>query len=142
MNVYDSLLKGLQEAVEYEKGNITLRSNTYSVADLENFSADDIKLIRKNTGLSQAAFGLAMGVSKKAVEAWESGKNKPVGPARRILVLVEEDPSFFENNSILQRESTKESCTDTVCSVSKDIQAVTPYCVKTQYAYPRFALEV
>ena len=41
MNVYESLLKGLQEAVEYEKGNIALKTNTYSVAD------NDIKPMRQ-----------------------------------------------------------------------------------------------
>jgi Predicted transcriptional regulator len=135
MNVYESLLKGLQEAVEYEKGNIALKTNTYSVADLENFSAKDIKQIRKNTGLSQTAFGLAMGVSKKAVEAWESGRNKPVGPAKRILVLVEEDPLFFERNSIIEREPAKEAINSMESSISEEIQLVSSYCIQSKYAH-------
>ena len=71
MSIYESLLRSLNEAVEYERGHISLRSNKMSIADPEEFSATDIKNIRRASGLSQAAFAAAMGVSKKTVEAWE-----------------------------------------------------------------------
>ena len=101
---YESLARGLKEAIEYEKGRVALPSNTMSISELEVFSPSDIKSIRNHTGLSQSAFAAAMGVSKKAVEAWEQGRNKPVGPARRVLALLEEDPKFFERTGVVVME--------------------------------------
>ena len=102
MSIYESLLKSLNEAVEYEEGRIPLRSNQMTIADPEEFSSVDIKSIRHESGLSQAAFAAAMGVSKKTVEAWECGRNKPAGTAKRLLAFVEEDPHFFEKNNIVE----------------------------------------
>lgn len=104
MSFFDSLYRALGEAIEYEKGNNSLRSNRLEISDLEDYSAEDIKSIRCNTGLSQNAFAAAMGVSKKAVEAWESGANKPSGTTKRLLGLIDDDPQFFEKNGIITRK--------------------------------------
>ncbi|WP_282432928.1 helix-turn-helix domain-containing protein [Pelotomaculum propionicicum] len=39
--------------------------------------------MRTKLDLSQSAFANIIGVSKKAVEAWEAGVNIPQGPAQR-----------------------------------------------------------
>ena len=39
--------------------------------------------------MTQRVFANYMGVSPKTVEAWESGINHPVGPACRLLSLLE-----------------------------------------------------
>ena len=39
--------------------------------------------------MTQKIFADYMGVSPKTVEAWESGINHPVGPACRLLSLLE-----------------------------------------------------
>ena len=46
--------------------------------------------------LSQSVFANIIGVSKKAVEAWESGKNIPQGPAQRMLELLDKDPAITD----------------------------------------------
>lgn len=39
--------------------------------------------------MTQKVFANYMGVSLKTVEAWENGINHPVGPACRLLSLLE-----------------------------------------------------
>lgn len=46
---------------------------------------NEIKQIRKQTGLNAEKFGALIGVSKKTVESWEQGVRNPSGPARKIL---------------------------------------------------------
>ena len=46
---------------------------------------EEIKAIRKKTGLNAEMFGALVCVSKKTVESWEQGVRNPSGPARKIL---------------------------------------------------------
>ena len=124
MSIYESLLRSLNEAVEYEKGHISLRTNQISIADPEEFSASDIRNIRHATGLSQATFAAAMGVSKKTVEAWECGRNVPAGAAKRLLTFVEDNPKFFEENSIVSFGEMCEKKNAIAMSTTKSEQTV------------------
>jgi putative transcriptional regulator len=45
----------------------------------------DIKTIRASLGLSQPLFARFLGVSVKAVRAWERGERRPTAMARRFL---------------------------------------------------------
>lgn len=44
---------------------------------LAELTADDVRTFRKSIGLSQVAFAAALGTSRRNVEAWEAGVNKP-----------------------------------------------------------------
>lgn len=55
------------------------------------FNAGEIRI---GLGMTQVTFALFMGVSKKTVEAWESGRNMPDGPARRLLTVAQENPEI------------------------------------------------
>jgi putative transcriptional regulator len=93
MDGYSSIIKGLGEAVEYEKGNLQgVKRHVVTVRPLTVYQADKIKKIRTRLELSQTAFASVIGVSKKAVEAWEAGKNIPQGPAQRMLELLDKRP--------------------------------------------------
>lgn len=97
MNAYSSITKGLQEAIEYEKGNLKgVKRHVVTVRPLTVYKAKEIKQIRTKLDLSQSAFSNIIGVSKKAVEAWESGKNIPKGPAQRMLELLDKEPVIVE----------------------------------------------
>ncbi len=61
---------------------------------LKDFTATDIKKIRNDFGATQAVFAEILGVSKKTIEAWEAGRNRPDGPARRLLAAIEADTHF------------------------------------------------
>lgn len=94
MGVYDDIKLGLEQAIEYEKGNLKTKKTKLSICPVPVFSAEDIKTIRRRTGLSQALFAKYMGVSVKTVEAWEAGRNHPDGASARLLALTQADASF------------------------------------------------
>jgi putative transcriptional regulator len=88
-------MQGLNEAVDYQQGKITARKAKLTVKPVSTFNNSDIKRIRQKTGLSQVMFAGSLGVSPKTVEAWENGRNKPEGSARRLLEVIRDDPSFL-----------------------------------------------
>ena len=95
MNVYESIMQGLTEAVDYQQGKIQARKLKLTIKPVDSFNNNDIKKIRKKTGLSQVMFAGSLGVSPKTVEAWENGRNKPEGASRRLLEIVRDDPGFL-----------------------------------------------
>lgn len=103
MNVYEGIMQGLQEAVDYNEGKIKARSNVISIEPVQKFNAMEIKEIRNQLGMTQYLFAGFMGVSPKTVEAWEAGTNIPNGPASRILAMVKDDPQLPEKYHIVAR---------------------------------------
>ena len=101
MSLYEEIKSSLEQAIEYEKGNLKARKTTLSVMPLDTFTSSEIKEIRNKTGLTQVLFAKYMGVSVKTVEAWEAGKNSPEGAARRMLTLTRNDPSFPVSSRII-----------------------------------------
>ena len=51
-----------------------------------------IKSIRKKVDLPRTEFAKLFQVRPKTVKAWEAGRKRPSGPARRIYGLIEADP--------------------------------------------------
>ena len=51
---------------------------------------------RAHSGLSQADFAKALGVSKRTIENWEQGKAEPTGPAKVLLNLVANYPDTVQ----------------------------------------------
>ncbi|MCG6142786.1 MULTISPECIES: helix-turn-helix domain-containing protein [Leptospira] len=88
--LFKSLKKGLNEAIDYSDGNSTspLKQTLISVPKLPNYKGKDIKSIRTKLHLTQSVFANTLGVSEKTVEAWESGRNTPQGPAQRMLFVL------------------------------------------------------
>ena len=71
-NVYESIMTGLNEAVEdsksYEK---KLTRRVVTVIPVKEYNASEVKKIRNSIGMSQKTFASYLGVSCKTVEAWE-----------------------------------------------------------------------
>lgn len=101
MSVYDSINKGLKEAIKHEKGEIKARKNKINIVPVSDFSSIEIKNIRNQLGMTQVVFASFFGVSPKTVEAWEAGRNMPDGPARRILSMLKQDPNIPEKYNIV-----------------------------------------
>ncbi len=94
-NVFDSIMAGLNEAIEDSKsGNKKLPRKVVTVIPVKEYEADEIKRIRNSTGMSQKTFASYMGVSVKTVEAWEAGINRPSGTASRLLTMMEMDDNL------------------------------------------------
>lgn len=101
MSLFDEIKTGLNEAIEFEKGNLKAKSTTLTVMPVSVFTSSEIKSIRNSTGLTQKLFAKYMGVSVKTVEAWESGRNHPDGAACRLLSLTKSDPNFPVSSGIV-----------------------------------------
>ena len=94
-NVYESIMTGLNEAVEdsksYEK---KLTRRVVTVIPVKEYNASEVKKIRNSIGMSQKTFASYLGVSWKTVEAWEKGTNHPSGTASRLLNMMEMDENL------------------------------------------------
>lgn len=89
-SVYEDIMTGLKEAIEdANSSSKVLKRRVVSVMPVKQYGAEQIKEIRKSTGMSQKVFASYIGVSDKTVEAWEAGINCPSGAASRILNMME-----------------------------------------------------
>jgi len=51
--------------------------------------------VRIKSGLSQAQFAAAIGVSKRTLEQWEQGRRAPSGAAKQLLRIAERHPEVL-----------------------------------------------
>jgi putative transcriptional regulator len=51
--------------------------------------------VRLKSGLSQAQFAAALGVSKRTLEQWEQGRRQPSGAAHTLLKIAERHPEVL-----------------------------------------------
>jgi putative transcriptional regulator len=59
---------------------------------------------RSSSGLSQADFADALGVSKRTLENWEQGRAEPTGPAKVLLNLVAKYPDTVKRLAKIRPE--------------------------------------
>lgn len=108
----DGLLASMEQAVEHAQGNNSyVRETRMEIKPITAISASQIRNIRMtcgSNGYTQDLFAKALGVTKKAVEAWESGAKHPSGTVIRVLQLVQSDPHFFERAGIIHLQIGKE----------------------------------
>ena len=71
-----------------------MEKKTYKITDevtpIRVFTAEDIKKLRKKTRTTQGFLANWLGVSKKTIQAWESGRNTPNGTSARLLTLLDD----------------------------------------------------
>ena len=101
--LFESIRQGLNEAIEYERGNLPARVDKVTVAPLCVYTASEIKDIRLKHNMTQRLFAEALGVSAKTVESWEAGTNRPSGIASRMLSMLRQDGDLLERYSIIER---------------------------------------
>ena len=89
MSAYDSIMQGLNEALDHAKGNDTdARVHRVEVPQV------DVAAIRAQTGLSQRDFARSIGVAKGTLLNWEHGRRQPTGPAQVLLAMIAKRPSL------------------------------------------------
>jgi putative transcriptional regulator len=81
---YDSIQKGLREAIAHQKGK------TRGVK-IHTPSAVNVQALRKRIGLTQEEFAARFSVSLCTLRHWERGDRKPHGPALVLLRVIEKD---------------------------------------------------
>jgi putative transcriptional regulator len=75
----------------YRVGTIdkaTMRSFDLSCLVNPGFDAEDIKLLREKSELSQRVFARELSVSESTVQKWETGAKRPSGPSLKLLSVV------------------------------------------------------
>lgn len=89
-SMFEDLCEGLQQAIEYERGNVDARVRSFIISPVKRYKNDEIRELRISSGMTQSVFADFMGVSKKTVEAWECGRTHPTGAACRLLQILAE----------------------------------------------------
>ena len=104
--MYDGIIQGLKEALAYQKGSLRgVKVDRVRTTPIKVFTPAEIKQIRLDSEMTQELFAFCIGVSKKSVEAWEGGRSKPDGAARRLLGLMQNNPNFARDMGIYVRET-------------------------------------
>ena len=88
---FDKVMSGLKDARVYLEGG----RNGFTVHEIE-MSEPDVVTIRGKTGLSQTAFAKSIDVSIDTLKNWELRHQRPEGPARILLALIEKQPSIIQ----------------------------------------------
>ena len=83
MSAYESIMQGLNEALEFAQGKDT-GARVHQV----EVPAVDVAAIRASTGLSQSAFARNIGVAEGTLLNWEHGRCRPTGPAQVLLAMI------------------------------------------------------
>lgn len=92
IDFFTELMNGLQEALEYKRGN----SAGVALIRERTLPSVDVKELRGSLMMTQKVFSDMLGVSCRTVEAWESGKSTPTPTAKKLMRLIEEDHSLVQ----------------------------------------------
>ncbi|MBP1545204.1 MAG: helix-turn-helix domain-containing protein [Oscillospiraceae bacterium] len=92
IDFFSGIMAGLEEALAYEKG--TAKADTIA----RKLSLPDVNVAdeRKKLNMTQKSFASILGVSKRTVESWETGKSIPSPTARNLIFLISQDHSLVE----------------------------------------------
>jgi putative transcriptional regulator len=86
-----SLVRGLSQAVAYERGELKGRVEVYNVPP-----AVDLRKIRAKTGLSQTDFANHYGFNRRSLQDWEQGRRTPDSAARAYLLVIANNPEAVD----------------------------------------------
>lgn len=89
-SLFEDLQEGLNQAIAYERGKGKAKVKTLMIMPVKKYTNEEIRAIRNKSGMTQTVFANYMGVSKKTVEAWETGRTHPTGPAYRLLDILDQ----------------------------------------------------
>ncbi len=92
----DTLRSSMSELMQFannETNQVSVKK--YTLNNIPEYNPVAIKIVRSNTQMTQKVFSDLLGVSVRTVEAWETGKSRPNGSARRLLQLIEQKPEMI-----------------------------------------------
>ena len=87
---FNGIREGLEEALAYEKG----RASAQTIARKRSLPDVDVKAERESLDMTQKAFANVLGVSKRTVEAWETGRSTPSPTAKNLIYLISQKPDL------------------------------------------------
>lgn len=89
--VADSILRGLEQAVAYAKGEAD--ESLYRVHIPAQI---DVRAIRTRLKMTQEEFAGRFGFSVNTLRHWEQGKRQPEGPTRAYLLVIDRAPKAVQ----------------------------------------------
>lgn len=92
--LFAELLESAHQALEHARGKLELRTTTLPPPP-PPMDAREVKRLRTRLKASQAVFAHYLNVSTKLVQAWESARRTPDGPALLLLRLTERNPAVL-----------------------------------------------
>jgi DNA-binding transcriptional regulator YiaG len=99
ISVEDALIKGLEDARDFERGKKTLRTHTRELPPpAPHFSSRDVRRLRKDIfGVTQEEFAQILNVAVTTVRSWEQGARSPAEASNRLLQILEHlGPTFLK----------------------------------------------
>lgn len=87
---FNGIREGLEEALAYEKG----KASAQTIAIKRSLPDVDVKAERESLDMTQKAFANVLGVSKRTVEAWETGRSTPSPTAKNLIYLISQKPDL------------------------------------------------
>jgi putative transcriptional regulator len=88
--MFEELVASVQEGADILRGK-TSPSRTFHV------KTPDVQRIRARYNLSQNKFAELLGISPSTLRNWEQGRRTPVGPARVLLQIADNNPDALLN---------------------------------------------
>src|SRR5713226_4913468 len=92
--IFAALLESANQALEHAKGKRELRT-TELPPPPRPVDGGGIRRLRTRLKMSQAVFARYLNVSTKLVQAWETDRRTPYGPALLLVRLVERNPAVL-----------------------------------------------
>lgn len=71
----------------------------------EYITAEEIKKIRKQLGLTQKEFAILVNASKPTVERWERSEDKITGPVVTLIKMLEKYPNYVDGIKVPEKDT-------------------------------------
>jgi putative transcriptional regulator len=101
MSAYDSIKKGLEEAIEYSQGK--LDNNKVKI---HKRYVLNVNSIRSKLKMTQKEFATTIGVGLPTIQKWETGVTKPRGTANTLLKLIDTSPAVILDTLSMSKKTT------------------------------------
>lgn len=88
-SIFEDLEYSLQQAVAIKQGK-------QPAGRVTRYDVVDVKAIREGLNVTQQDFAEAIGSSLSTVKSWESKRRNPTGLAAKVLHMISEQPSFYQ----------------------------------------------
>lgn len=97
-SVEDSLIKGLKDARDFEKGKKKLNTKERELlSPAPEYKKNEIKHIRHDLDMTQIEFAQTLNVTVQRVRSWEQGGRKPDSACNRLLQIFEQKPEVIKS---------------------------------------------
>ena len=90
VDFFNGIKEGLEEALAYEKG----KASAETIARKRSLPDVDVKSERESLDMTQKAFANVLGVSRRTVESWETGRSTPSPTAKNLIYLISRKPDL------------------------------------------------